>query len=87
MTGTGEPIAFRMDSRLNDFNVETLHSDKMVQALSKAGQNVKLVLHQNGHQSLDNMMVDGELWQTIMNRWLAHYLYDIDNGAEDMPAV
>ena len=72
---------------LNDFNVETVHADKMVQAFSKAGQNVKLVLHQNGHDSLDNTMVNGELWQTIMNRWLAHYLYGIDNGAEDMPAV
>jgi len=72
---------------LNDFNVETLHSDKMVQALSKAGQNVKLVLHQNGHASPNNTVINGELWQTIMNRWLAHYLYDIDNGAEDMPAA
>lgn len=72
---------------LNDFNVETNHADKMVQAFTKAGCNVKLVLHQNGHNDLYNYMVNGELWQETMNRWLAHYLYGIDNGAEDMPAV
>lgn len=72
---------------MNDFNVNAIHADKMVQAFAKAGQNVKLVLHQNGHASLDDIVVNGELWQETMNRWLAHYLYDIDNGAENMPAV
>ena len=72
---------------LNDFNVNTVHADKMVQAFTKAGQNVKLVLHQDGHNVLDDKIVNGELWNVIMNRWLAHYLYDIDNGAENMPAV
>ena len=72
---------------LNDFNVSTVHADKMVQAFTKAGQNVKLVLHQNGHDILNDYVVNGELWQETVNRWLAHYLYGIDNGAEDMPAV
>lgn len=72
---------------LNDFNVDTVHADKMVQAFQKAGQNVKLVLHQDGHNYLDDHIVAGELWQETVNRWLAHYLYGIDNGAEDMPAV
>ena len=71
----------------NDFNVSAVHADKMVQAFTKAGQNVKLVLHQNGHASLDYCIVNGEHWLETMNRWLAHYLYGIDNGAENMPAV
>ena len=72
---------------LNDFNVNAIHADKMVQAFTKAGQNVKLVLHQDGHNILDKYMVNGELWNITVNRWLAHYLYGIDNGAENMPAV
>ncbi|MBQ8093926.1 MAG: hypothetical protein IJ242_10170 [Clostridia bacterium] len=72
---------------LNDFNVNTIHADKMMQAFSKAGKNVKLVLHQDGHNNLDHIMVNGELWQVVMNRWLAHYLYGVDNGAENMPSV
>ena len=72
---------------LNDFNVSTVHADKMMQAFTRAGQNVKLVLHLDGHNFLYSRMVNGELWNVIVNRWLAHYLYGVDNGAEDMPAV
>ena len=72
---------------LNDFNVNAVHADKMVQAFTQAGQNVKLVLHQDGHNDLSGRMVNGELWNVTMNRWLAHYLYGVDNGAENMPAV
>ena len=72
---------------MNDVNVSTRQADLMVEAFRKAGQNVKLVLHQYGHTSPYNTMVGDELWNEIENRWLAHYLYDIENGAEDMPAV
>ena len=72
---------------LNDFNVNTRHADKMMQAFEKAGQTAKLVLHQNGHSFIYNTLVNGELWNEIQNRWLAHYLYDVDNGAENMPEV
>ena len=72
---------------LNDYNVTTKQADLMVQAFRKAGANVRLVLHQNGHNCLDNTIVNGELWNETVNRWLAHYLYGVDNGAQDMPAV
>ena len=72
---------------LNDFNVTTRHADKMMQAFTKAGQTVKLVLHQDGHNFIYNTLVRGELWNEIQNRWLAHYLYDVDNDVENMPAV
>ena len=59
----------------------------MAQAFKKAGQPFKLVLHQDGHSDLDGIMVGDELWQELMNKWLSHYLYDIDNGIDNMPEV
>ena len=69
---------------LNDFNVTTKQSDMMYKAFRKAGKTVKMVLHQDGHNTLDAYMINGVPWLEIENRWLAHYLYDVDNGAEDM---
>ena len=76
-----------IEQGLNDFNVVTKHADLMVQAFQNAGQNVKLVLHQEGHTTTDNHMVNGELWNEIQNRWLAHYLYGVENDAENMADV
>ena len=72
---------------LNDFNVLTKQSDLMARAFEKAGKPYKLVLHQDGHNNLDELEVNGELWQEIMNKWFSHYLYDIENGIENMPKV
>ena len=72
---------------LNDFNVLTKQSDLMVRAFARAGQPWKLVLHQDGHNYLNNMIVNGELWEDTVNKWLSHYLYDVDNGIENIPAV
>ena len=72
---------------LNDFNVTTRQADLMMQAFAKAGMPAKIVLHQDGHNYLYGKLVNGELWQNIVNKWLSHYLYDVDNGIEDWPAV
>ncbi|MBQ8979612.1 MAG: hypothetical protein IJ080_07650 [Oscillospiraceae bacterium] len=72
---------------LNDFNVLTRQADLMMQAFDKAGANAKLVLHQDGHNFLNDIEVNGELWQDTMNKWLAHYLYGVDNGIQDMAKV
>ncbi|MBQ4486581.1 MAG: prolyl oligopeptidase family serine peptidase, partial [Oscillospiraceae bacterium] len=72
---------------LNDFNVSTKQADLMAQAFEKAGKPYTLVLHENGHDVLDNTMVNGELWNEILTRWLAHYLYGVDNDADKMPEV
>ena len=72
---------------LNDFNVLTKQSDLMVRAFARAGQPWKLVLHQDGHNYLYNMNVNGELWEETVNKWLSHYLYGVDNGIEDMATV
>ena len=72
---------------MNDFNVTSKQADLMARSFKKAGQNFKLVLHQDGHNFLNGIVVNGELWQELMNKWLCHYLYDVDNGIEDMPTV
>jgi len=72
---------------LNDFNVTSIQADYMYKAFKKAGQPVKLVLHQDGHNFLNGIMVGDELWQNIMNKWLSHYLLGVDNHIEDMAEV
>ncbi len=72
---------------LNDYNVTTKHFDRMYHAFKNAGMNVKGVLHQDGHNILSGMMVNGELWDELMNRWLTHYLYGVENGIENMPEM
>ena len=73
---------------LNDFNVTTKQADMMQQAFTKAGQEVRLILHQGGHDNLLSYMVNGEYFNQIMNKWLCHYLLNIDNGIEDwLPEV
>jgi X-Pro dipeptidyl-peptidase len=72
---------------LNDFNVTTRQADLMMRAFQKAGRTAKLVLHQDGHQVLDSKLLNGELWQELVNKWLSHYLYDVENGIENMPPL
>lgn len=72
---------------LNDFNVTSRQADLMMQAFARAGMPAKIVLHQDGHNYLNNQRINGVVWQEIMNKWLAHYLYGVDNGIENMPEV
>ena len=78
---------------LNDDNVRTKEFDLMYQAYQKAGVNVKLLLHQDAHltpsyePSHMEFYIDGESYNSVLNRWFSHYLYGVENGAEDMAAV
>ena len=72
---------------LNDLNVTAKHADRIAQALSKAGQTCKLVLHQGAHVAPNGLEVNGELWEDLLNKWLCHYLYGEENGIENMAAV
>lgn len=78
---------------LNDTNVRTKEFDLMYQAYQKAGVDVKLLLHQGTHLTPTypsqeyEMYTDGELYDTVLNRWFSHYLYGEDNGADQMAAV
>ena len=72
---------------LNDFNVDFRHADLMAQSFAKAGQTHKLLLHQGDHQALNGVDVNGTRWEDLLNKWLCHYLYGVDNGVENMAAV
>ena len=72
---------------LNDFNVLTKQSDLMYKAFKKANQDVKIIWHQDGHNYLTGKYVGEELFDELLNKWLSHYLYDVDNGIEKMAEV
>lgn len=68
-------------------NVRTRHAEMMFDAFRKAGKTVKMVLHQDGHNNMSSISVNGRVWDDIMNEWLSHYLYGVDNNAESLPTV
>jgi len=72
---------------LNDFNVMTTQSNLMYQAFKKANQDVKVILHQDGHNHIFGKMFGDTLFDELLNKWLCHYLYDVDNGIEELPEI
>ena len=78
---------------LNDDNVKTKHFELMYDALKKAGQDVKLYLHQGDHVYPAAMSrgygitAKGQDFYDLLNTWLTHYLYGVDNHVESLPAV
>ena len=78
---------------LNDENVSTKQFEMMYDTFVQAGQTVKLLLHQGPHMTPTNpqknqgFLIDGMLYDDILNRWFSHYLYDVENDAEEMPNV
>ena len=78
---------------LNDYNVRTKEFQLMYNAFTKAGENVKILLHQDGHLTptypAGNLVFDigDSSYDEILNRWFSHYLYGVENGAENMAAV
>ena len=78
---------------LNDDNVKTKHFELMYDALKKAGQDVKLYLHQGDHVYPAAMSrgygitSNGQDFYDLLNTWLTHYLYGVDNHVESLPAV
>ena len=78
---------------LNDYNVRTKHFDMMWREFAESGCNVKLLLHQDAHLTPTlpgkgfAFDIGDETYDEILNRWFSHYLYGVENGAEDMAAV
>ena len=78
---------------LNDDNVKTKHFELMYDALKKAGQDVKLYLHQGDHvypaamSRVYGITANGQDFYDLLNTWLTHYLYGVDNHVESLPAV
>lgn len=78
---------------LNDENVSTKQFEMMYKAFQKAGTTVKTILHQGPHitPTMANknygILINGRFYDDIVNEWISHYLYGIENGAEAMPEV
>lgn len=77
----------------NDENVSTKQFEMMHTAFEQVGQTVKLILHQGPHitPTMANknygILIDGKFYDDIVNEWISHYLYGVENGAEKMPEV
>ena len=78
---------------LNDENVSTKQFEMMHESFEKAGHTVKAILHQGPHitPTMANkgygILIDGKFYDDIVNEWISHYLYGVENNAENMPAV
>lgn len=78
---------------LNDENVSTKQFEMMYKAFRKAGTTVKTILHQGPHitPTMANknygILINGRFYDDIVNEWISHYLYGVENGAEAMPEV
>lgn len=78
---------------LNDENVSTKQFEMMLKAFQKSGQTYKAILHQGPHitPTMPNknygILVDGKFYDDVVNEWISHYLYGIENDAENMPEV
>lgn len=76
---------------LNDDNVKPKQFDLMFQTLKKAGQTVKLFLHQGDHvfpfNSRFAIKYGGQAFSELLNLWFSHYLYNVNNGIENLSEV
>jgi X-Pro dipeptidyl-peptidase len=61
----------------NDWNVVPEHTIRMWEALKGRSRDARIYLHQGGH--------GGNPPADYVNRFWAHYLYDVDNGIERTP--
>ncbi|MFJ7935463.1 Xaa-Pro dipeptidyl-peptidase [Sporosarcina sp. NPDC096371] len=67
---------------LNDWNVKTKQFDQWWTALEDNDVPRKMWLHQGGHGGTST-----NDWTATQNKWFDHWLYGIDNGIMDEPAV
>ena len=78
---------------LNDENVSAKQFEMMFKSFQKAGTTVKTILHQGPHitPTMPNkkygILIDGKFYDDIVNEWISHYLYGVENNAEAMPEV
>ena len=67
---------------LNDQNVKPVHAYNLWHKLAPLSGNRKLILHQGQHIYINNFQsLD---FSDMMNLWLSHELYGIDNGAPQL---
>lgn len=64
-----------------DLNVRVGQSTDWYQAMRENGVPTKLFLHQQAHVNVGG--VSGSKWTETLNRWFTHYLFGVDNGAQN----
>lgn len=70
---------------LNDYNVLTSHGQQFWQGLTAANVPRKLWLHQAAH--VDPFRLRPTEWIDTLHRWFDQWLYGINTGIMDLPAV
>ncbi|PWN06510.1 Xaa-Pro dipeptidyl-peptidase [Rhodohalobacter mucosus] len=66
-----------MAHAFNDWNVMPEHSLRIYEAAKEKGVPTMIYYHQGGH--------GGEPPHELMNMWFARYLYNVENGVEELP--
>ena len=69
---------------LNDYNVRTKQADLMMRAFEANDKDVRLILHQDGHNTLENIQIGDMFYEELLNKWYCHYLLDTDNGMPEL---
>ena len=65
----------------------------MYRSFKQAGQTVKTIVHQGPHitPTMPNknygILLNGQFYDDVVNKWISHYLFDVENDAEEMPEV
>lgn len=78
---------------LSDYNVRPKHFEMIYDAFQEADQNVKILLHQDGHvtpthpSSGYSFLIGDTSYDEVLNKWFSHYLYGVKNGIEHMAEV
>ena len=55
----------------------------MRMAFEKNHRDVRMILHQDGHNTLERINIDGMYYEDILNKWYCRYLLGVNNGIED----
>lgn len=73
---------------LNDSNVRPKQADLMRAAFERCGQDVRMILHQGAHETLEGIQIDDMYYEDILNKWYCHYMLGVDNGIDKkLPSV
>ncbi|MGW5054424.1 Xaa-Pro dipeptidyl-peptidase [Actinokineospora sp. NPDC004072] len=65
---------------LNDWNVKMGQVAQWYDALKRHRVEHRIWLHQGAHS--DPYTINRDPWLVLLNRWMSHYLYGVDNGVE-----
>ena len=69
----------------NDYNVRTKQADLMRNIFKESNNEVRMILHQGGHETLESIMVyKGMYFNELLNKWYCHYLLGVDNDIENI---